>query len=210
MNPEDLAAARHKEVVKAREQLAKVEAALARSRERSEVLRARLASAVVRDRENLAAALVAEKADPPSEAAKVKAELEREGERTEALVLAVGDAHRAIPKLVAENRAGWMRRAEHEIGKAGSRYEKAIFELEAAREALDGEATLLGWLSVGNVCNAATDALGGVAGAQALSFTRMLDALREDCEHLVAYPARVADAAPVLEPNRALAWMGKG
>jgi hypothetical protein len=205
MNPEDLAAARHKEIVKARERVAKVEAALAGSRERCEELRTRLPSAVVRDREKLAAALVDSKPEPPSEAAKMKAELEREGERTEALVLAVDAARSEISKVVAENRAGWMRRAEHAMGKASSRYKKAIAELEAAREALDDEATLLGWLSVGEVCNASTDSLANRTGSQALSFIRTLELLREDCEHLVAYPARIADPAPVPEPRPEMA-----
>jgi hypothetical protein len=106
-----------------------------------------------------AAALVNGKPEPPSEAGEVEAELWREQERTEALVSAAAAARSEIPKLVDENRARWMRRAEQEIVKASGRYEKAIVELEAAREALDGEAKLLAWLSVGEGSNAANYSL---------------------------------------------------
>jgi hypothetical protein len=77
---------------------------------------------------------------------------------------------------------------QRERGKAKSRYEKAIAELEAAREALNNEATLLNWLSSGDIAEAATDALGGRCGSDpdarpVLAFTRTLEELRRDCEH---------------------------
>jgi chromosome segregation ATPase len=209
-NPEDLAAARHKEIAKAREQIAKVEGALATSRERQEKLRNQITAAEMRDRENLGAALVDGKPEPPPEAAQVKAELARQEERTAALYAAYQAAHGEIPRLVAEHRAEWVRRGEQEMGKARSRYQKAIAALEAAREAMDGEATLVAWLQSGAASNAANDSLGGRHGTEAVSFDRTLEVLREDCEHLAAYPSRVANPAPVPEPRYEMAWTNKG
>ena len=103
-----------------------------------------------------------------------------------------------------------MQRAEQEIVKASDRYEKAIAELKAAREAMDDEATLRAWLSGGDGGNAANDALGGRGGSQALSFTRTLEALREDRAHLVAHLATVTNPAPVAEPRMEFAWTSKG
>jgi hypothetical protein len=41
------------------------------------------------------------------------------------------------------------------MGKARRRYEDAIAELAAARESMDEQATLLGWLGAGTMSNAA-------------------------------------------------------
>jgi hypothetical protein len=144
----------------------------------------------------------------------VKVELEREGERAEALVLAVDAARCEIPKVVAENRAGWLRRAEQEIGKARGRYEAAIVELQAAREGLDDEATLLTWLRTGAMSSAATDSLAGrtnvdPSGRPVISFNRTLEGLREDAEHLVAHASPDGNPAPG-EPRRELAWTSTG
>jgi hypothetical protein len=214
MNPEDLAAARFQEVAKARERVARVDAALATSHDQREQLRTRVTAAAVLDREQLAAALIDSKPEPPSEAAKVKAELEREAQRTEALVLAAEKARGAIPQLVAENRNGWLRRAEQELGKAHRRYLEAIAELEAAREALNNEATLIGWLRNGTASEAATDSLGGRSGMDAsgrgvVSFGQTLEVLREDVQDLMAY-ASPDDKPPTGEPRRELAWTSKG
>lgn len=203
-NPEDLAAAHFKEVRQARERTAKAEAALARSRERCEELRRQLTRAELRDREALGQALVDGKAEPVSEAEQVKAELAHEEERTAALVAAVEASYREIPRLVNEHRTAWKRQGYRALSKAQGRYEKAIVELEAAREEMDGEATLLVWLNDGTMSSAATDSLGGRFGSEAVSFVRTIAVLREDCEHLAAY--RGGTSGPALDPRYELAW----
>jgi chromosome segregation ATPase len=204
VNPEDLAAARFKEIAKAREQIAKVEAALARSREKHEELRRKLTTAEVRDRERLGAALVDSKPEPDSEAEQVRAELARQEERTQALIAAKEAARRQIPRLVEEHRPAWLRQGYQALGKATSQYQDAILELEAAREAADDAATLLAWLHDGTGTNAANDSLGNRYGAEAVSFTKTLAVLREDCEYLAAHPGTTGD--PVPEPRFELAW----
>lgn len=174
MNPEDLAAGRFKLVRQAREHTSKVEQAHATSRARVEELRARVGPAEHRDRQALGAALVEGKAAPASQAEKLKAELAQEEQNLEALTQTVGDAYGQTGRLVRDNREAWLGQTLRELGKAKSRYEEAIAELEAAREGLKNEATLLNWLSTGDIGETSSP----------LAFTGTLDELRRDCEHL--------------------------
>jgi hypothetical protein len=179
MNPVDLASARFRPVKQALVYIAKAERAQARSRARLEELRAAIGSAEHRDREALGRALVDGKAEPPSEAAQMKAEIEREERRVEALSAEVETAHRQIGRLVAENRESWRRQATRVLGKAKSRYEDAIAELEAARVQLVDEATLVTWLDSGEL---------GEAANPALDFPRTIEELRADVGQLAAHP----------------------
>jgi predicted nucleic acid-binding Zn-ribbon protein len=85
VNPESLAATRWKEIRRAHEQIAKAQAAQARSQPRLQELRDDIGPAEFRDRAALGQALVDGKAEPASEAAKLKAELEQEDRNAEAL-----------------------------------------------------------------------------------------------------------------------------
>lgn len=99
-----------------------------------------------------------------------------------------------------------------ELSKAQRRYTDAISELESARDALSGEASLISWIDSGSSADAASDPLGGRIGTDAhgrgpLSFARTIEALRGDAAHLAEYP--VARDDPVAEPRRELAsWRG--
>ena len=130
-------------------------------------------------------------------------------------MLAAEKARGAIAALVAENRDGWLRRAEQELGKARRRYEAAIAELAAAREALNNEATLIGWLRNGTPSEAATDSLGGRTGMDAsgrgvVSFGQTLEVLHEDVQDLMAYASPDGKPKPQGEPRMELAWTSKG
>ncbi len=212
MNPESLAATRWKEIRRAHEQITKAQTAQAKSQARLEELRDQIGPAEFRDRAALGQALVDGKAEPASEAAKLKAELEQEERNGEALALAVQSAHGRIAELVAANRREWRKEALRELSRAVARYRAAITEVEDAREALSSEATLVTWLDSGAGVDAATDLLGGRVGTDAsgrspVSFSRMLEELRADAEHLAGYPATHDD--PPAEPRLELAWGGR-
>jgi hypothetical protein len=152
-----------------------------------------------------------QKAEPPSEAAEIRLELEQEERRAEALRLAVGAARRQIGELVASNRPSWRRQAMRELSRALQRYRDAISELEAGRAALSAEASLISWLDSGSSADAASDPLGGrtgidASGRPAMSFSRTIEELRRDAEHLAEYP--VARDDPVAEPRPELVWRG--
>ena len=155
--PEDLAAARFKPVRQALERIAKAEAARVESAGRLEQLRAAVGPAEHRDREALGQALFDGKAEPPSQAAEIQTELDHEERRGEALRLAVGAARQRIGELVAEHRASWRRQTMRELAKAKRRYENAISELDAARDSLSDEASLVSWLDSGSSAAAASD-----------------------------------------------------
>jgi hypothetical protein len=98
-----------------------------------------------------------------------------------------------------------------ELARVKGRYENAIAELEAARDGLSGEATLIAWLDSGASAEAAVDPLGGRIGTDArgrapMSFSRTLEELRQDCEHLASHPVTRDD--PASEPRLELAWRG--
>ena len=209
MNPEDLAASRWKPIRQAREHTAKAEQALARSLSRLEELRGQIGPAELHDRQTLGAAIVAGRPEPASEAAALRAELEKEERNREALTQAVTDAYGQIGRLVRENREAWLGQTARERGNEKRRYEAAIAELEAVREGLSNLATLRNWLSTGDVSEAVGDALGGRRGSDqdgrpVLTFTRTLEELRRDCEHLAdAQPATRDELIP--EPQWQLA-----
>lgn len=210
MNPEDIAAGRFKPVRQAREHIAKVEVALAQSHARLQELRGSVAAAKDADKKALGAALVAGKIEPESEAKKLEAEIAGEERRAEALAEADADARKEIGRLVDVNRRNWRGQAMRSLSKAKGRYEDAIAELEAAREGLSNEATLISWLDSGTIESAAMDLLGGRSTIEAnrtpVSFGRTVDELRRDCEHLAAYPVSRSDPHP--EPRFELAYGG--
>jgi hypothetical protein len=209
MNPQDIASSRFKEIRKAEEQIAKTEATLAKATGRLEELRRQIGPAERRDREALGRALVDEKPEPASEAEKIRAEIAQQELRVEALRLEVERARGQIGELVKLNRGAWRRRAMQELGRDKQRYLDAIGEMEAARTALGDGATLISWLDSGDVSEAATDALGGgpVDDKPVLAFSRTLDELRRDCEHLAAHPDTPRDER-VPEPRFELARGG--
>ncbi|MEK6275989.1 MAG: hypothetical protein AABM30_11735 [Actinomycetota bacterium] len=190
MNPQDIAAGRFREIRKAEAEIVKTEAALAKATARLEELRGELPQAVGSDRTALAAALVDDKSEPEGKAEAIRAEIVQQELRVEALHDAVSVARQRIPALVKENKVAWRRRGTQELGEARARYENAISELEAAREGLNGAATLLSWLDSGDVCDAANDALGGLRRVESaaerpvIAFSRAIEELRGDCEHL--------------------------
>jgi hypothetical protein len=98
--------------------------------------------------------------------------------RVDALRLAADRARRQIPKLVDTNRTGWRRQALRELDRETKRYESAISELQAAREALVDVATLTSWLDSGDLGEATTG----------LALDRMIAELRNDAEQLAAHP----------------------
>jgi hypothetical protein len=148
---------------------------------------------------------------PASQAAKLKTELEQEERNAEARALAVQSARGQIAKLIAANRCDWRKQAIRELSRGVTRYKDAITELAAAREALTSEASLVVWLDSGAGVEAAFDALGGRLGTDAsgrppMSFSRTLEELRRDCEHLAEHPATHGD--PAAEPRLEPAWRG--
>jgi DNA repair exonuclease SbcCD ATPase subunit len=142
--PEDFARQRFKPVAKVFEKIARLEAELAETRGQVEQLKNEQAAAAQRDRLAYAAALSEGKGKPSScEEAKVSAELEDAELKAEALTLALDAAFDERARLLEQNRSGWRRQSMRELARARSRYESAIAELEVARDALSGEATLI-------------------------------------------------------------------
>jgi hypothetical protein len=199
MNVEDLAASRWKPIRQAHEQIAKATAAHARSSARLEELRGQVGPAERRDRDALGRALVDGKSEPASEATLLAVEIECEERRLEALAVAVQDAHGQIGKVVDANRGDWRRQAMQELSRAQRRYTGVIDELAVAREGLDDEAALLGWLSSGVGVAATLDTLGGRGVNGALSFRRVLEELRRDADAIAVHPA-------VHHPDPPRAW----
>lgn len=210
--PESLAASRFRELRKLDEKVQKLGRDLAEAREVVDVLTTEKAAAAQRDRQSYANAIVAGKPRPAKrEEEKVIAELEDAELKAEALALAVDAALDERARLLEQNRSGWRRQSMRELARARSRYESAIAELEAARDALSGEATLITWLDSGASADAASDPLGGRTGTDAhgrqpMSFVRTLEELRRDAEHLASFPVDRDD--PIAEPRHELAWRG--
>ena len=159
---------------------------------RLEALRGQLAPAERRDSELLGEALVDGKREPLSEAEAIRAEVAQQELRVDALRLAADRARRQIPKLVDANRAAWRRQATRELGREKHRYEAAISELQAAREALVDVATLVRWLDSGDVGEATTG----------MALDRMLVELRNDAEQLAAHPDRRPQPEPQVDIGR--------
>ena len=212
MNPEDLARSRFKPVAKALEKISRLGTELAETRAQVEQLEGERAAAAHRDRQAYAEALREGRARPAKrEEAKVIAQLEDAGLKAEALALAVDAALDERTKLLEQNRRGWRRQSMRELARAKGRYESAIAELAAARDALSDGATLIAWLDSGASAEAASDPLGGrvgidASGRQPVSFSRTLEELRQDCEYLAEHPATSGN--PPAEPRFELAWRG--
>lgn len=132
--------------------------------------------------------------------------------KAEALALALDAAFDERARLIEQNRSGWRRQSMRELTKAQKRYTDVISELESARDALSGEASLIAWLVRGTSADAASDPLGGRIGTDAhgrgpLSFARTIEALRGDAAHLAEFP--VARDDPASAPKLELAWRGR-
>jgi hypothetical protein len=191
MNPEDAAAARFKEIRRAKEQIGKAERAFAAARSRLEELQQQVGPAERRDHERLGDALIAGKKEPDSEADAIRAEVARQEQRVEALRLATDRAYREIPRLVNENRTGWRQQAMRDHEREAGRYEAAIAELRAARETLIDTATLIRWLDTNDV---------GEVANPAIHFDRTLEELQHDAGALAAHPG-TPRAGPQPEPQ---------
>lgn len=210
--PESLAASRFRELRKLDEKVQKLGRDLAEAREVVDVLTTEKAAAAQRDKQAYASALSEGKARPSNrEEERVAAELADTELRAEALKLAIDSALDERAQLLAANHPLWRRSAMKELSRARQRYEDAISELETSRDSLSDEAALVAWLDSGSTAAAATDLLGGRTGADAsgrapVNFSRTIQELRRDCEHLAAFPVTRDD--PVAEPRHELAWRG--
>lgn len=202
MNAEDLAAGRWKPIKRAREQIAKSEAALMASHDRLKELRREIPAAARRDREALGAALVEGTSEPKPEAEQLRAELVAEERRNEALAAAVDWARAGIRRQVEQNQRSWHRDALGQLSGAEKSYLAAISDLEAARQALSDAASLCVWISGGGapVAEAATEVLSGrlgdASGRSGMGFSAVLAELRADAAHLTAYPAGFDEPGP--------------
>jgi hypothetical protein len=198
MNPEDLARQRFKPLQGVYEKVARLSAELQETRAQVERLEREQGRAAYRDKLAYANALAAGKPRPTKrEGAKARVALEDCQLKAEALVLALDAAFDERARLIEQNRSSWRRQAMRELAKAQRRYTDAISELEAARDSLSGEATLVAWIDSGAAADAASDPLTGADphGREPLSFARTLEALRRDCEHLAEFPVARDDPA---------------
>lgn len=200
--PESLASERFRELRKIDEKIARLSQDLAEAREVIGIMATEKKAAAYRDRQLYADALADGKGRPAKrEENKVAAELADTELRAEALKVAVDSALDARSKLLKQNHPLWRQQATRELAKAKRRYESAISELEAARDGLSDEATLVAWLDSGSHAAAANDLLGGRTGADAngrqpVNFSHTLDELRQDCEHLAEHPLTHTEPAP--------------
>ena len=202
MNPLDLAVVRFKPIRQAQERLARAQKAHAEAVARVERLRAELPQAEADDRRLRGDAIVDRKSPPASKASRIRAELEAAEQQQADLEDAVARAVSEVPKVIAANK-GWYAASLRELVKARMRYQLAIAELAAARDACSSEAALAVWLSTEGraTADAANDVLGGRLGAkqgqaQPFSFGAVLEELRADAEHLAAHPASHDDPRP--------------
>jgi hypothetical protein len=200
MNPEDAAAARFKEVRRAREQIGKAEQTHVAAMARLEELRHQVGPAERRDHERLGDALIAGKSEPDSEADAIRTEITRQEQRVEALQLATERAYREIPRLVNANRESWRRQAMRDHEREAGRYETAIRELQASREALIDTATLVRWLDTGDL---------GEAANPAIHFDRTVAELQRDAGVLAAHPD-LPRGGPQPEPRLDIARIRNG
>ena len=210
--PESLAASRFRELRKLDEKIQKLSQDLAEAGAEAARIEGEKAAAAKRDRQAYADALAAGRGRPAKrEEQKVAAELEDTELRAEALRLAIDSGLDERAKLLAANHPLWRRAAMKELSRAKTRYENAISELEASRDLLSDEAALVAWLDSGSSAAAAADLLGGRTGAdregrQPVNFSRTIEELRRDCEHLAEFPVTRDD--PIAEPRHELAWRG--
>jgi predicted S18 family serine protease len=142
--PESLAAERFRELRKLDEKIKRLSQDLGEATQAGERLKGDRAAAKQRDREAYAAALAEGKGRPARcQEKEVAAELEDTELRVEALRLAVDSALDERAKLLKANHPVWRLRAMRELAKAKTRYQSAIEELEAARDGLSDEASLV-------------------------------------------------------------------
>jgi hypothetical protein len=201
--PESLAQGRFKPLAKVDEKVARLSRDLAEARQSVTNLETKQAIAARRDKQAYAAALSEGKGRPSKrEEPKVTAELEDMGLRAEALRLAVDSALDERAKLLKANHPLWRRQTQRELERASSRYERAISELESARDGLSDEAALVGWLDGHPGVEAASDQLGGrvgdAEGRAPLSFTAVVAELRRDGAAIAAHPATRHERHPHL------------
>ena len=163
-NPEDLARSRFKSLAQVYEKTTRLATELQETRGRVEQLKAEQAAAAHRDKQAYADAISADKPRPTKrEEPKARAALEDCELRVEALGLALDAAFDERARLIEQHRSSWRRQSMRELSKAQTRYADAITELESARDALSGEASLIVWLdsSGGATADAASDRLAG-------------------------------------------------
>jgi hypothetical protein len=161
-NPEDLARQRFKPLQGVYEKVARLSAELQETRAETERLDREQTQAEFRDKQAYANALAAGKPRPTKrEGEKARVALEDCQLKAEALGLALDAALDERTRLIEQNRSSWRRQSARDIAKAQRRYTDAISELETARDALSGEASLGAWLASGTSADAASDPLGG-------------------------------------------------
>ena len=149
------------------------------------------------DRAAFAAALAAGKAEPDRMADQVAANIAAEERRSEALQTAVKQAESDLQKISEQNRPGWYRDSLAAIGKAHRIYEEAIDAVAQAREGLADEVALADWIRGGVGVSPIVDTLAAAGGGEALSFSRVLQALNADA-------GQVAGHLP--EPEPRVSW----
>lgn len=207
-NPEDLARQRFKPLQGVHEKVTRLSAELAETRAQVERLKTEQTAAAHRDKQAYALALSKGEPRPTKrEGAKARVALEDCELKGEALALALDAAFDERARLIEQNRSSWRRQSARNLAKAQRRYMDAISELESARDALSGEASLIAWIDSGATADAASDPLGGRIGTDPVSFARTLEALRGDAAYLAAFPGTRDDPAP--EPKLELAWRGR-
>lgn len=189
MNAEDLAASRWKTFRQAKVEQASE--AHAQAVAKLEELRGQVGPTKHADRQALGQALVEGKAEPAWQAEKLQAEIAAQERRVAALLTVIDDANTKLTETITTNASDWHKAALRQAVRARGRYERAVEEFEASRQALSDEVGLAEWAASGGARfgEAANDTLAGRATTRPgepppLNFTRVINALREDIEHL--------------------------
>jgi hypothetical protein len=160
---------------------------LAETNERLAALRGELSQAEQVDRTAYAEAIAAGKPEPERKAEQIAAKIEAEERRSEALQTAVGTAESELQKLRQQNRSAWYKATLAAIAKAHRAYEEAIAGMAEAREGLADEVGLADWLMGGAGVSPIVDGLASRNGGEALSFSRILQALNADAEQVAGH-----------------------
>jgi hypothetical protein len=132
-------------------------------------------------------AIAVGKPEPGRKAEHVAGKIEVEERRSEALQTAVQQAEGELQKLREQNRSGWYRDTLSAIGKAHRIYEEAIDAVAQAREGLADEVALADWIRGGVGVSPIVDTLAARNGREALSFSRVLQALNADAEQIAGH-----------------------
>jgi hypothetical protein len=196
VNPASLAAGRWKVFRQAQERVEQASRAHKLAVAKLEELRAQEAPTALADRQALGAALVDGKAEPEPQTVKLQNEIVSQERRVAALLAAIDDANAQLAATITSNRAAWHRDAVRATARAAGRYERAIEELDASRQALSDEVGLAEWCASGGAAfgEAANDALAGRTFTRPgepppLSFTKVIATLREDIKYLSEWSA---------------------